>query len=65
MKTPTKNNYYLCKYMTSKCGDKVTTEPRVLYWEDNLWLVNPRRFDMVDSKLVLDWVEIPEGFWSK
>ena len=65
MKKPMKNNYYLCKYMISKCGDKVKTVPKVLYWEDNLWLVKPNSFEMVDSNLVLDWVEIPNGFWSK
>ena len=30
-----------------------------------LWLEDPRGFKVISSNLVLDWVEIPEDYYSR
>lgn len=54
---PKKNDYYLCWYMTSKCGDKECWEIGKLYWEDNLWLYHHNSFKMNDY--VTHWMPLP------
>lgn len=55
---PKKNGEYLCYHMTSKCGDKKTWKREILYWEDNLWLYDPRYFATAD--FVNYWMPLPE-----
>ena len=55
---PSKNGYYLCWWMTSKCRTKEEWKVSILYWEDNLWLINPNWFNMAYN--VTHWQPLPE-----
>ena len=60
--SPIQKGYYLCKVIVMKVGDRVWTEPKILYWEDNVWVVNPKMFKTIQNENVLLWVKVPEEF---
>lgn len=37
-------------------------EPRLLYWESNVWLVNPKSFETVDEKKIMNWTKVPDDY---
>lgn len=55
---PKKNGEYLCYHMVSKCRDKQVWKREILYWEDNVWLYDPRYFSTAD--FVNYWMPLPE-----
>lgn len=55
---PTKNGYYFCYHMTSKCGDKEHWQMQMLYWEDNIWLYHHSTFKTADY--VSHWMPLPQ-----
>ena len=55
---PKENGYYWCKYMASKCIGMEIWRCALLYWDDNEWLVDHKRFRRVDN--VTNWMPLPE-----
>ena len=45
-----------------KVGDRVWTEPKILYWEDNVWIVNSKTFKTIRNENVLLWMKVPDEF---
>lgn len=37
-------------------------EPRLLYWETNVWITHPRSYRTVDEKDIINWTKIPENY---
>lgn len=56
---PEKNGYYICWYRASKCGNKEDWKIKLLYWEDNIWLLDHRGFNVVD--IVTHWMLLPKA----
>lgn len=54
--------YYLCKVIVMKVEDRVWTEPKILYWKDNVWVVNLKTFKTIQNENVLLWMKVPEEF---
>lgn len=59
---PIENGFYLCKVIVMKSGNRVWTEPKLLYWENNVWLENPKRFKTIGNENVLLWMKVPDEF---
>ena len=45
-----------------KARDRVWTEPKILYWKDNVWVVNPKMFKTIQNEDVLLWMKVPKEF---
>lgn len=54
--------YYLCKVIVMEVEDRVWTEPKILYWKDNVWVVNLKTFKTIQNENVLLWMKVPEEF---
>lgn len=72
---PTQNGWYICKYIHASWTHYLDEDgytdadyridncwPMLLYWEDNLWLENPRGYKYVKEKYILDWMRVPDDF---
>lgn len=57
------NGYYLCKVITDSTKNIIHVEPKLLYWEDNLWLTNPKGFKTIKNDNVLLHMKIPDEFF--
>lgn len=68
IKTPVKSGWYICKIRTRSVGCSTdgyciaTYRPRMLYWESNVWISNPRSFETHDNRDIIDFMPLPEGF---
>lgn len=54
---PKENDFYLCWVCVSSVGSKEKYERRILYWEDNVWLVAPSSFKTMSP---LCWTPLPK-----
>ena len=74
IKMPKENGWYVCKYERSSSTYYKDEENEIgrydicncalslLYWEDNLWLRDPRGYEMVDNRYILEWYRLPDEF---
>lgn len=37
-------------------------EPRLLYWESNVWVAHPRSYQTVDEQNIISWTKVPEDY---
>ncbi len=37
-------------------------EPRLLYWESNVWVTNPRSYQIIEEERIISWTKIPENY---
>lgn len=71
---PTQRGWYICRYIHASWTHYVDEDydvedyridrcvPKILYWADNLWLVDPTGYKFIDEKNILDWMPIPDDF---
>lgn len=65
---PSETGWYLCKVFQSSYGRRengyriATYGLKLLYWEQNVWVVNPRSYQWVDERHVLEWTKVPDDF---
>lgn len=62
MELPIENGYYVCKVIVMKSGNRIWTEAKLLYWEEDVWIENPKTFKTVRNENVLLWMKVPEEF---
>ena len=74
LKNPTESGWYLCKFIQSsvlhyndeenRIGryDICRCRPRLLYWENNLWLSNPESYNVIEDRDVISWQKLPDEF---
>lgn len=75
---PTKRGWYLCKVHSSSIlhyedGQKKPAYSsaiyrlKLLYWEDNIWVVDPRSYNTIDKRDILEWMWVPDkfNFWEQ
>lgn len=73
LKDPTVSGWYLCKYSSSSityfkeksrevdyylCNCQV----RLLYWEQNVWIPNPRSYSIIEKSQILSWVKVQDEY---
>lgn len=39
-------------------------EPRLLYWESNVWVTHPRSYQTVDEKDIISWTKAPDDYFQ-
>lgn len=74
LRNPTESGWYICKYTSGSVlhyddeencigrYDICNCRPALLYWESNVWLTNPRSFNVIEERNILDWEKVPDRF---
>ena len=44
--------------------DIANYEPRLLYWESNVWITHPRSYQTVDEKDIISWTKAPDDYFQ-
>lgn len=74
---PTESGWYVCSVSISSVThyneedrarpvDYVIAdyEPRLLFWESNVWITHPRSYQTVDEKDINSWTKVPDDYFQ-
>ena len=74
---PTESGWYVCSVNISSVThyneeDRVRPvdyiiadyEPRLLYWESNVWITHPRSYQTVNEKDIISWTKVPDDYFQ-